>query len=137
MVDINVNMRNISIELDTVQELEDDRYKQKDIEITETLPRRKGMVSRLQQSVAGWIQRHNHSLRKLCFSFALIAYLVYLGYAINYSFEGSLTLIIFTSLTVIYLLYKLVRDKCGVGITEILFHPILRIWDKHWNKTKW
>ena len=118
-------------------EHEDHGYKQEVQEIKKISEQNEGLVSQMQGYIARQIQRHRDTLKIFGVALVLIGYLVFLGFAINYNLEGSLALIVFTSLAVISLLYKLIRDNYGFVISKILFHPISRIWDKHWNKTKW
>ena len=97
----------------------------------------KGIVSRMQQHIRNWITRNADALRVFWMVFLLIAYFVYLGFAVSYSFEGSLTLIVFTALTITAVFYKFIRDKYGTRIYHSILHPIFNTWDNLWPITKW
>ncbi len=94
-------------------------------------------IVRVRIAASRWIHRHAAELRRFLFGLALIGYFVYFGVAVNYSFEGSLALVVLTALALVLLTYKFVRDRWGKRVSQQLFRPIFRCWDNQWNKTKW
>lgn len=95
------------------------------------------LLVRTRHFLSKWTRQNWNTIRILTVTFFIVAFVVFLGFGIRHSFTGSLVLVVVTALAISGIVYLLIRDNYGDWISRKLLHPLSRVWDKHWDTTKW
>ncbi|XP_077999989.1 solute carrier family 28 member 3-like [Glandiceps talaboti] len=96
----------------------------------------KCMVKSVENSKQYMTQNRRPIVRTLHTTLVLF-YFAYFTYACYYNFYNALALFIFTGLTLLYLMYALIRDRKGDSIYEKCMAPVGQLMSKYWYILKW
>ena len=94
-------------------------------------------VEQIRHTIISFIEKYGKYLKIGVYCLLVLAYLVYFGYAIHYSLDKALILIVVNSIIVFCLIYKFIRDKFGHRINRVVCPPIQRVFWSKWKYTRW
>ncbi|XP_070538754.1 solute carrier family 28 member 3-like [Ptychodera flava] len=84
-----------------------------------------------------WCGVHSETILLSVYATLVACYCAYFIYACWYNFYNALALFIFTSLALLYMIYALVRDRCGAAIYGKCLSPCCGLLNKYWYIIKW
>lgn len=111
-----------------------------DIEFEEDLSLEKNEdnpVYRLQSACVAVCTHHSQTIQRCIVALLLAGYTVYFGFAVHYSVQHSMALIVITALVLALIVYRWVRDHYGTAIQHHCFSPLSRVFDNNWFWIKW
>ncbi|XP_070574771.1 solute carrier family 28 member 3-like isoform X2 [Ptychodera flava] len=94
-------------------------------------------IARIQSRIHGFLDKYNRQLKIGLYSLLLLLYVIYISYAMYYSFKNAIALFSMTVFVVMCVTYVYIRDKFGHRINEVMCKPITKFCNKHWNIIRW
>ena len=94
-------------------------------------------IRRLHKSALRLQKKYSRTVRNCLIVLSILGYCAYLSYAIYYSFQGAVTIIILTSLGIIFLVYSQLSVRFGPGIKRTVVLPTTAWIDRYWNNLRW
>lgn len=94
-------------------------------------------IIKLQNTTVHYYDKYGSTIWKVVGFVSFVVYSIYLGFAINYSVSMATALIVVTSLSILLVVYGLIRDAYGDRIHEACFKPIGECWDRNYHVIKW
>ncbi|XP_070538776.1 solute carrier family 28 member 3-like [Ptychodera flava] len=99
-----------------------------------------GLSKKLADGINGfyrWCNGYSKEFKICVYGLLVACFCAYFIYACWYNFYNALALFIFTGLTLLYLIYALIRDRCGDVLWEKCLSPCCGVLGKYWYILKW
>ena len=94
-------------------------------------------VYKIQNVTVDCCNKHSKLLSRGTLFLLFVAYTVYFSFAVNYSVQKSIALIVITCIVVALIIYVFIRDHFGEAIYQHFFRHIETLMDKNWYWIKW
>lgn len=94
-------------------------------------------VYKFQNVTASFFVNNKNFFKYSITALFLVGFSVYFGFAVDYSVQKSMALIVITAIVVALIIYVFIRDHFGDTITHYLWEPIETFLIHQWHWFRW
>ena len=95
------------------------------------------VIGKFQKILSNFWTKHAETIWVIVYGLLLLAYCGYFAYAIYYSLEGAIFLIVVTSLALVALVFSRIKSRFGSSIYRNVCSPVATCTGRNWKYLRW